>query len=108
MPSSSIGLLGADLGDVLTGIRVRSVEADDHGVVTALAARGIEHQHLRQHGQARRAPPCHQLVGDVMSARPAQTNDAERATAWRRRHGDDGVVGSEHVTSVSPARSAGR
>ena len=81
--------VGTDLGDVLAGVGVWRLEADDHGVVAALATRRVEHQHLRQRGDAGRAPAGHELIGNVMRERAAQTNDADarraRAASPRRR-----------------------
>ena len=90
----------ADFGDVLAGIGMRRRETQRDGVVVRLASRGVDDEHARDTRDAWRTSAAgHELLKDAMGPRPAQANDADGAAARRRRHGDDGVVRSEHVTS---------
>jgi hypothetical protein len=102
--------VSADFGDVLAGVGVWRLEADDHRVVVRLAPGRIEDLHARERGDAGWSP----AAGDAdpvilmrLRARSGRT-DADGAAPRRRRHGDDRVVRSEHVTSISPARNAGQ
>jgi hypothetical protein len=92
--------MGADFGHVLAGVGVRRGEMERHRIIVGVTPGGIHHANARHASHARRRGGAwHQLPKDLLCARAAQTNDADGAAAWRRRHRDDGVVRSEHVTS---------
>ena len=87
----------ADLGDVFTGVGMRRVEAQRYRVVVSFLPGGVHDQHARHARHPGRAGGAgHELMKDLVGTRSAQANHADGAAPGRRRHGDDGVVRSEH------------
>jgi hypothetical protein len=92
--------VGAELDNVLAGVRMRGREVSGDDLIDGRWFRLQLDERIRRAPRFQRTRTREQAAGDVLRARAAQPNDPDAAPAGRRCDGDDGVARGESQSGL--------